>query len=62
MTSRPAAFDPLRAIRALNDHGVRFVLIGGFSARLHGSPSVTNDLDICYARDDDNIEGLVEAM
>jgi len=55
-------FDPLRALRALVDHGVRFVLIGGFGARLHGSPSVTNDLDLCYARDPQNLEALASAL
>jgi hypothetical protein len=59
---RPAPFDPLRALRVLIDHGVRFVLIGGFAGRLHGSPSLTNDLDICYARDQDNLEALARAL
>jgi hypothetical protein len=56
------AFDPLRALRTLAGHRVRFVLIGGFGARLHGSPTVTNDLDVCYARDQENLETLAEAL
>jgi hypothetical protein len=60
--TRPPPFDPLRAIRVLIDHGVRFVLIGGFGARLHGSPTVTNDLDLCYARDRGNLEALAAAL
>jgi hypothetical protein len=56
------AFDPLEALRALDRHGVRFVLIGGLGARLHGSPSVTNDLDVCYERSPENLERLAEAM
>jgi hypothetical protein len=62
LSPRPAPFDPLHALRVLNEHGVRFVLIGGFSARLHGSPSVTNDLDVCYARDGENLEALADAL
>jgi hypothetical protein len=58
----PSPFDPLRTLRVLDDHGVRFVLIGGFSARLHGSPTVTNDLDVCYARDRSNLEALANAL
>lgn len=58
----PAAFDPLRAIRTLVGHGVRFVLIGGFAGRLHGSPTLTNDLDLCYARDAANLEALAAAL
>jgi hypothetical protein len=61
-TRGPAPFDPLRAIRTLNEHGVRFVLIGGFAGRLHGSPTVTNDLDLCHARDPANLEALAAAL
>ncbi|HJR52250.1 MAG TPA: hypothetical protein VJ982_00905 [Gemmatimonadota bacterium] len=58
----PAAFDPLRILDALRLHDVRFVLIGGFAGRLLGSPTVTNDLDLCYARDDRNLERLAAAL
>jgi hypothetical protein len=43
-------------------HRVRFILIGGFGSRLHGSPTLTNDLDISYARDPGNLEGLAAAL
>jgi hypothetical protein len=56
------AFDPLEALRALDRHGVRLVLIGGLGARLHGSPSVTNDLDVCYERSPENLDRLAEAL
>jgi hypothetical protein len=56
------AFDPLRALRTLDEHGVRFVLIGGLGARLHGSPSVTNDTDVCYERSPENLERLATAL
>jgi hypothetical protein len=56
------AFDPLRALGALVKRKVRFVLIGGFGARLHGSPTVTNDLDLCYARDQANLEAMAKAL
>lgn len=55
-------FDPLRALRTLSEHQVRFVLIGGIAARLWGSPTVTNDLDVCYARDPENLERLAVAL
>ena len=57
-----AAFDPLQALRVLTDHEVRFVLIGGFAAALRGSPVITGDIDICYARDDGNLERLADAL
>ena len=56
--STSSAFDPLAALRALHGAGVEFVLIGGVAARLHGSPSLTRDVDICHARDAGNLERL----
>lgn len=56
------AFDPLSALRTLLDHDVRFVLIGGYAGALRGSPVITGDLDICYARDDANLERLAGAL
>jgi hypothetical protein len=56
------AFDPLRALRTLTRHEVRFVVIGGLGARLYGSPSVTNDTDVCYERSPANLERLAAAL
>lgn len=56
------AFDPLRALRTLDRHGVRFVVIGGLGGRLHGSPTVTNDLDVCYERSTENLVRLASAL
>ena len=55
-------FDPLTALRTLVGRGVRFVLIGGYAGALRGSPVITGGLDICYARDDDNVERLAGAL
>lgn len=55
-------FDPLAALQALNAAEVDFVLIGGIAARLHGSPSLTRDLDICHARDQENLVRLSRAL
>ena len=38
------------------------MVIGGFAGNLRGSADVTQDLDICYARDDDNLERLAQAL
>ncbi|HEX5938374.1 MAG TPA: hypothetical protein VFZ75_11915 [Actinomycetota bacterium] len=57
-----AAFDPLAGLRALVEHGVRFVLIGGYAAALRGSPMMTGDVDVCYARDPENLERLAAAL
>jgi len=55
-------FDPIGALRVLRDSGVRFVVIGGYAAGILGAPVVTNDLDICYARDPGNLERLATAL
>jgi hypothetical protein len=55
-------FDFLGTLRTLTNYGVRFVLIGGLGARLHGSTTVTNDVDVCYARDEANLERLALAL
>jgi hypothetical protein len=55
-------FRPAEVIGLLNRHGVRFVLIGGLGAALRGSPSVTQDVDICHARDEQNLSHLVDAL
>ena len=37
-------------------------MIGGLAGNSWGSPSVTQDLDVCYARDDQNLERLAAAL
>lgn len=56
------AFDPLELLRVLVAHDVEFVLIGGVAARLHGSPTVTRDVDICFARSPENLDRLAAAL
>lgn len=46
----------------LERHGVRFVLIGGLAAVLHGSPLPTLDANICPSRDADNLTRLASAL
>ena len=55
-------FDPVFALRTLVRHQVRFVVIGGIGGRLHGSPTVTRDTDVCYERSPENLERLAEAL
>ena len=49
-------------IRRLGAADVRFVLIGGFAGTVLGSPRTTVDLDIVYARDDENLARLVDTL
>lgn len=57
-----ARFDPIQGLRVLDQYGVRYVVIGGVAGAIHGSPSITQDLDICYDRRPDNLERLAEAL
>jgi len=55
-------FEPLRALRTLNDHGVRYVLIGGYASSVLGAPIITNDVDVCCERTPGNMDRLAEAL
>lgn len=57
-----SAFDPAALVAALNGRGVRYVVIGGLAATIHGSPYVTTDLDITPAEDEDNLARLSAAL
>ena len=49
-------------LKTLLDHQVRFVLIGGLASQVHGSPSLTGDVDICFDLDGDNLDRLSGAL
>ena len=55
-------FQPERMLEVLNDHEVRFVLIGGFAAVIHGSPYVTTDIDVVPAATTENLSRLSAAL
>jgi predicted nucleotidyltransferase len=48
--------------RLLQGHGVRFIVIGGWAAIIHGSARTTSDVDMVYARDAENLRKLVAAL
>jgi len=58
----PASYDPERALKVLARHRVRFVLIGGVAATLHGSPLLTADVDVAYERTKENLTRLAAAL
>ncbi len=49
-------------LKLLGEHAIECVIIGGVAATLHGSTILTNDLDVCYARDPANLERLANAL
>jgi hypothetical protein len=60
--SEEPRFRPDRLLGLLVDHGVRFILIGGFAAQAHGSPSLTGDLDIVPSWDTDNLQRIAAML
>jgi hypothetical protein len=49
-------------IDRLRAEAVDFVIIGGIAMVLRGSSRTTIDLDVCYARSNDNLERLARAI
>lgn len=54
--------DLIGLIRVLSAGGVRYIVVGGVAAGLHGALRTTLDLDVVYARDAANVERLVSAL
>jgi hypothetical protein len=46
----------------LHDGGVRFVIIGGVAMTLRGSTRTTIDVDVCYAREPEDLRRLAAAL
>ena len=51
-----------RLLTVLDEGGVAYIIVGGVAARAHGSSRLTDDLDISYARDRENLARLVAAL
>ena len=56
------SFDPVGICRIMNEEGVRYVVLGGFAAIVHGSALPTEDIDLLPSRDDENLERLARAL
>jgi hypothetical protein len=61
MSEHPA-FSATNLLRTLIEGGVDFVVIGGLAAQAHGSPLITEDLDICFDLDRANLERLASVL
>jgi len=49
-------------LRVLGAGGVRFVMVGGVAAAAHGSPRSTQDLDVVYGWDDENLRRIAATL
>jgi hypothetical protein len=55
-------YEPDRILEHLARRGVKFVLVGGLAATLHGSPVITADVDIVYERSKENLQRLADVL
>ncbi len=62
MNDDPPPLDPAGVIAALERHRVRYVVIGGVAAQLHGSPAPTRGLDLTPDRSASNLARLAAAL
>ncbi|MDQ3672272.1 MAG: nucleotidyl transferase AbiEii/AbiGii toxin family protein [Actinomycetota bacterium] len=56
--SRAPEFEPSALVRRLLEAGVDFVVVGGVAVNLQAQARFTDDLDICYAHDQANLDAL----
>ncbi len=55
-----AVFEPL--FKALNDSGVRYVVVGGLAVVLHGHPRLTVDVDLVVDFDEDQALRAIDTL
>lgn len=60
--SEETRFRPEELLSLLTEHDVQFVVIGGFAAQAHGSPSLTGDLDIVPSWDGENLRKIAQIL
>lgn len=49
-------------LRALNDHEVKYLIVGGYAFGVHAEPRATKDLDIFIRSDPKNSQALFRAL
>ncbi|SDC39407.1 hypothetical protein [Nocardioides lianchengensis] len=57
-----SVFDPAAIVEVLNEHGVRYVVIGGYAATVHGAARPTLDIDVTPEQSAGNLDRLAAAM
>jgi hypothetical protein len=55
-------FDPIAVLQALDEHGVRFVVVGALGRVIHGSGEVTDGIDIVPSTGEVNLRRLGAAL
>ena len=52
----------LDLLKRLNEHNVKYILVGGMACVVHGSHVVTQDVDICAPLTPENLSGSLAAL
>ncbi len=55
-------FDPIAVLQALDAEGVRYVVVGALGRVIHGSPELTDGIDIVPSLKDENLRRLEHAL
>ncbi len=62
MTPGPTDADLAQIIRTLDRHGVKYVIVGGMAAWVHGAQRPTRDVDVVASSGTDNLARLGAAL
>ena len=49
-------------LKLLNEHKVKYLLIGGYAVGYHGYPRATNDIDVWIENSQDNSQNILSAI
>ncbi len=49
-------------LKLLNDHKVKFMVVGGYALAFHGAPRYTGDIDIFVKPDSENAKRVLDAL
>jgi predicted nucleotidyltransferase len=49
-------------LRAFNDHGVKYLIVGGYAFGVHAEPRATKDLDLFIRPDEENSQAIFRAL
>jgi hypothetical protein len=60
--AQPEQFDAEPILAVLERHGVAYVIVGGYAARMHGSTRPTRDVDVTPATTRENLDRLAAAL
>ena len=60
--TEPGEFDAEPILSVLDRHGVEYVIVGGYAARMHGSTRPTRDVDVTPATTGEDLDRLAAAL